>query len=352
MMSDRSSDRRSDINFQVKLTPKVSQMNMWEKQLDNISVFENSGLTEALYSDHDPDGLDVDSSVKYHRLPELGSSLLTAGYKLDNINLLIRIDGIDGMDEMEIDRMVMRSGIYLDCHGKYLCIPMFINIAIIDELVRLKQRTYGIRRIVHDQLPGTYLDIPIVLDFFLYQQDIPINKYTQITYSSRFSQEVYIMQQLTPTFYDLQRRWSKPIMNCVSWCNGPCGVASPVSLKLRPIGPVKFLFIMIYNKCPENEERLEIVGIEKDTGEQLDPCNFWLKDYPTCRVYAISLDPDTVMCNWVNVLDEYKYGHGHGRFHGETHIIFNTDIMGSMFSIYSIEQSYMSLIYQSWVDII
>ena len=214
-------------------------------------------------------------------------------------------------------------------------VPMNINLLVLDELVRLKRRTHGVRIVSAaelydsdldnymyiDLLTGvTYLDVPLLFEFFMYGQDIGNCEYSNIVLNFQFGAEArpyisaYMIPEATPAIAKVKAdaHWSILIMGCNTYLETSSSHAPKTRYTVSG-GITKFIIVTV--PTLPNALLPEITGVtinmddaDDNDSYSLDPTYFYVRDLSDRRVYVISPDPETDMRDWVKVVDESKYG--------------------------------------------
>ena len=250
------------------------------------------------------------------------------------INYLLRLILKSPDDVKTIMESIERSGISVVSDGQYIMnIPMSLNLMVLDELVRLKRRQYGVRCINADELydsdldnyfykklPSgfTFIDIPILIGFFTYEQNLGDSPLTgmSLLISGITNTSVILYTYLIPEEVDspvVHPAASEPIADgSDKWSILVMGCRTSYSLggKHTTIWGDFTKFILVTVKSSD-EILPEIIRVTIDTGTDtysLDPSYFYVRDLSDRRVYAISPDPETDMRGWVKVVDECKHG--------------------------------------------
>lgn len=184
----------------------------------------------------------------------------------------------------------------------------------------------------------TYLDIPLLFDFFNYGRDINLLNLTftevrirfelteEQTKSTLIQETCYIAPEYY-VYYDCRGR--KDLVTSEIMIERPIMQCEGFPITMTPSGyftfthggtHIKFIFIELVNLCPDSEmpELLscEVThrlissgrpGPDEQAYYQLDPSYFYVADYDTnIRLYAISPHPDTDMRGWIKVINEFK----------------------------------------------
>jgi hypothetical protein len=264
-----------------------------------------------------------------------------------------------------VDKLLAKNLIFKLIIGGYCIVqmPLLVNLLILDKLQDIGQRskdsglsvfdnnwmstlnedeihttrfTYGQGNLtVHNRftqpyIPDVYfLDIPILLDFFLYGIDLQvINLYLQqicVVVQSDLSDVAHdsylndiVLFPETSTYYNGDARRTIASLQVdygmMDWLLLSSTLDScTAQLKLELYKTTtKFIYIVICN----NNQDCEVFSLPEITGcrfindgdnTYIDPDMFYLADYDRgIRVYVISPDPNIDMKNWIEVINEFK----------------------------------------------
>ena len=228
---------------------------------------------------------------------------------------------------------IKNGALYVEVGGQIVIrVPMNVNLLVLDELVRLKRRSHGIRTIsateiydsdldnyMYKDLPDgvTYLDVPLLFGFFMYGQELGSCLFSTQRIYFEFDHRpydmynaIYMIPETPPTIgSSIDSNWSILIMGC----NTQLIYYSPHREQTRYIvwgAIIKFIIVTV--AALPDEILPEITSVTISTGDRniysLDPTYFYVRDLLDRRVYVISPDPETDMRDWVKVVDECKHG--------------------------------------------
>ena len=228
-------------------------------------------------------------------------------------SFILRLTLMEGLDAAGAISMLLNGSITFRWHGAsglmqlihpFIEFPMTINNLILDEMVRVKHIT-GIRE--HTEHGVDYLDIPLMCDFFMYDNHYIPPYEIRISYPPIYAfDKAYIIPQSVPTKLETITWSSSFYMTSTTTVLDILG--DQISCQLPNY--TKLIFITLLTDLEELQYPEFTVRIT-DYGKasyDLDPTYFFVKEYNSMCIYGICPNPEIDMRNWINVIDEPKNG--------------------------------------------
>lgn len=191
-------------------------------------------------------------------------------------------------------------------------------------------------------MDDTYLDIPLLFDFFSYGIDISMVRLpgsnVRIKYiipmknllciQSMITGDLTLYPEYTGCYNTIEQRddaVGEPDSYIIMKTTSSFHYANPSNTLVYTVRELsKFIFVLIKSTVADVSDLPEIINTDifaAGVSIALDPCMFYVADYDkNMRLYVISPDPYQDMRNWVEVINEYK-GHSAESYHNKMYDI-------------------------------